>query len=107
MVFEAVGVPGIVNDVMRRAPMGARLVVAGVCMEADPILPLFGIAKEINVLFVNAYNAEEFAESLRAIADGEIDIAPLVTGEVGLDGVGAAFDDLANPDTHCKILVTP
>ncbi len=107
VVFEAVGVPGIVNDVMRRAPMGTRLVVAGVCMEADPILPLFGIAKEINVQFVNAYDAEEFAESLRLLADGEIDVGPLITGEVGLDGVGAAFDDLANPDTHCKILVTP
>jgi threonine dehydrogenase-like Zn-dependent dehydrogenase len=107
VVFEAVGVPGIINDVMRRAPMGTRLVVAGVCTEADPILPLLGIAKEINVQFVNAYNADEFAESLRAIADGEIDVAPLVTGEVGLDGFGAAFDDLASPDTHCKILVTP
>jgi threonine dehydrogenase-like Zn-dependent dehydrogenase len=107
VVFEAVGVPGIVNDVMRRAPMGARLVVAGVCMEADPILPLFGIAKEINVQFVNAYDAQEFAQSLGAIAEGDIDVAPLITGEVGLDGVGAAFDDLASPDTHCKILVTP
>jgi hypothetical protein len=26
---------------------------------------------------------------------------------VGLDGVGAAFDDLADPERHCKILVTP
>ncbi len=107
VVFEAVGVPGIVTDVLRRAPMGTRLVIAGVCMEADPILPLFGIAKEINMQFVNAYDAQEFAQSLRAIADGEIDVAPLITGEVGLDGVGAAFDDLASPDTHCKILVTP
>ncbi|MGZ6777615.1 MAG: zinc-binding dehydrogenase, partial [Mycobacterium sp.] len=82
-------------------------IIAGVCMEADPILPLFGIAKEINVQFVNAYDAQEFAESLRAIAEGEIDVAPLVTGEVGLDGVDAAFDDLASPATHCKILVTP
>ena len=56
VVFEAVGVPGIVNDVMRRAPMGTRLVVAGVCMEPDTVLPLFGIAKEINVQFVNAYD---------------------------------------------------
>lgn len=107
VVFEAVGVPGIVNDVMRRAPMGTRLVVAGVCVESDPIRPLFGIAKEINVQFVNAYDAQEFADSLRAIAEGEIDVAPLVTGEVGLADVGAAFDDLVNPDRHCKILVTP
>ena len=107
VVFEAVGVPGIINDVMRRAPMGTRVIVAGVCMEDDTVLPLFGIAKEISLQFVNAYDVAEFAESLRAIADGEIDVAPLITGEVGLDGVGAAFDDLVRPDEHCKILVTP
>jgi threonine dehydrogenase-like Zn-dependent dehydrogenase len=107
VVFEAVGVPGIINDVMRRAPMGTRVIVAGVCVEVDTVLPLFGIAKEISVQFVNAYDAAEFAESLRSIADGDIDVAPLITGEVGLDGVGAAFDDLTNPDAHCKILVTP
>jgi len=107
VVFEAVGVPGIINDVMRRAPMGTRVIVAGVCMEDDTVLPLFGIAKEISLQFVNAYDVAEFAESLRAIAEGEIDVAPLITGEVGLDGVGAAFDDLASPDEHCKILVTP
>jgi threonine dehydrogenase-like Zn-dependent dehydrogenase len=107
LVFEAVGIPGIINDVMRRAPMGARVVVAGVCMEPDTVLPLFGIAKEISVQFVNAYDLTEFAESLRTIAEGEIDVAPLITGEVGLDGVGAAFDELAEPDAHCKVLVTP
>ncbi|BBY45425.1 zinc-binding dehydrogenase [Mycolicibacterium celeriflavum] len=107
VIFEAVGVPGIINDVMRRAPLGSRLVVAGVCMQPDTVLPLFGIAKEINVQFVNAYDHNEFAESLRAIADGDIDVSPLITGEVGLDGVDAAFDELAHPDTHCKIMVTP
>ena len=70
-------------------------------------MPFFAIAKEINVQFVFAYDPAEFAESLRAIAEGEIDVGPLITGEVGLDGVGAAFDELAEPDTQCKILVTP
>lgn len=107
VVFEAVGVPGIINDAMRRAPLGSRLVVAGVCMQPDTVMPLFGIAKEINVQFVNSYDHHEFAESLRAIADGLIDVAPLITAEVGLDGVAAAFDELADPDAHCKIVVTP
>ncbi len=107
VVFEAVGVPGIINDVLRRAPAGARLVVAGVCMQPDTVLPFFGTAKEISVQFVFAYDPTEFADSLRAIADGEIDVAPVITGEVGLDQVGKAFDDLADPDEHCKILVTP
>jgi threonine dehydrogenase-like Zn-dependent dehydrogenase len=57
--------------------------------------------------FVLAYDPTEFADCLRAIAEGDIDVAPMITGEVGLDGVGDAFDDLAHPDVHCKILVTP
>jgi hypothetical protein len=107
VVFEAVGVPGIIDDILRRARRGARLIVAGVCMEPDAVHPFFGTAKEISIQFVLAYTPEEFAESLRALADGEIDVAPMITGEVGLDGVGAAFDDLADPERHCKILVTP
>ncbi|OBJ88395.1 zinc-binding dehydrogenase [Mycobacterium asiaticum] len=107
VVFEAVGVPGIIDDVMRRARNGSRLVVAGVCMEPDPIHPFFGTAKEINLQFVNAYTPEEFGDALRAIAEGDIDVGPLITGEVGLDQVGTAFDDLADPERHCKILVTP
>jgi hypothetical protein len=69
--------------------------------------PFFAIAKEISVQFVIAYDHAEFADSLRAIASGEIDVAPMITGQVGLDQVGAAFDELADPDQHCKIIVTP
>jgi threonine dehydrogenase-like Zn-dependent dehydrogenase len=107
VVFEAVGVPGIIDDVLLRARLGTRLVIAGVCMEPDTVHPFFAIAKEINVQFSLAYGPEEFAGSLRALAEGDIDVTPLITGEVGLDAVGAAFDDLADPKRHCKILVTP
>ena len=107
VVFEAVGVPGIIDDVLLRARPGTRLVVAGVCMQPDTVHPFFAIAKEINVQFVLAYTPDEFADSLRALAEGENDVTPVITGEVGLDGVGQAFDDLADPERHCKILVTP
>jgi threonine dehydrogenase-like Zn-dependent dehydrogenase len=107
VVFEAVGVPGIIDDILCRAPVGARVVVAGVCMQADTFHPYFAIAKQINVQFVLAYDPAEFTDCLRAIADGDIDVAPMITGEVDLTGVGTAFEDLAHPDAHCKILVTP
>jgi 2-desacetyl-2-hydroxyethyl bacteriochlorophyllide A dehydrogenase len=107
VVFEAVGVPGIIDDILRRAPVGARVVVAGVCMQADTVHPYFAIAKQISVQFVLAYDPAEFTDCLRAIAEGDIEVAPMITGDVGLDDVGAAFDDLAHPDAHCKIVVTP
>ena len=31
----------------------------------------------------------------------------MITGTVGLDGVAGAFDALAKPDQHAKILITP
>jgi hypothetical protein len=107
VVFEAVGIPGIIDDVLRRARHGTRLVVVGVCMQPDTVHPFFAIAKEINVQFVLAYDPIEFADSLRAIAEGDIDVSPMITGDVGLEEVGKAFDDLADPERHCKILVAP
>ncbi|MFT4562051.1 MAG: threonine dehydrogenase-like Zn-dependent dehydrogenase [Gammaproteobacteria bacterium] len=107
VIFECVGVPGMINLIMEQAPKGARIVVVGVCMERDHIEPIFGINKEINIQFVLAYSGQEFAQSLHAIADGIIDAAPLVTGKIGVDGVAKAFEDLASPDLHAKILVEP
>jgi len=76
-------------------------------MQADTMHPFFGIAKEISVQFVLAYDPQEFGDSLRAIAEGDIDVTPMITGSVGLEDVGSAFDDLADPERHCKIVVTP
>lgn len=107
VVFEAIGVPGIINDIMKNAPGGARVVVVGVCMENDTINPFFGISKELNIQFALGYDPMEFAGSLTSIAEGEIDVAPMVTAEVGLDKVAWAFDALGNPEEHCKIIIRP
>jgi len=107
VVFEAIGVPGIIDGALRSAPHGSRIVVVGVCMQPDRINPFFGISKELKIQFVLGYDPMEFATTLRSIAEGDIDVAPLITGQVDLDGVPGAFDALANPDEHCKILVTP
>jgi threonine dehydrogenase-like Zn-dependent dehydrogenase len=76
-------------------------------MQTDRIEPFFGIVKQLNVQFVLAYTAQEFAESLHHIAEGNIDVAPLVTGTVGLAGVSDAFAALANPEQHAKVIVDP
>jgi 2-desacetyl-2-hydroxyethyl bacteriochlorophyllide A dehydrogenase len=107
VVFECVGVPGVIDQIMTAAPRGARVVIVGVCMEPDTIHPLRGISKELSLQFVLGYDAEEFAATLRHIADGVIPTAPLITGTVGVDGVAAAFDELASPERHAKILVEP
>jgi threonine dehydrogenase-like Zn-dependent dehydrogenase len=107
VVFECVGVPGVLDELMAASPRGTRIVVVGVCMEPDTIHPMLGISKELNLQFVLAYTPEEFATTLRHLSEGEISASPLLTGEVGLDGVAQAFTDLASPERHAKILVRP
>jgi threonine dehydrogenase-like Zn-dependent dehydrogenase len=107
VVFECVGVPGVLDQLMAPAPRGTRIVVVGVCMEADTIHPMLGISKELNLQFVLGYTPEEFAATLGHIATGAIPTAPLITGHVGLEGVAQAFADLASPERHAKVLVHP
>jgi threonine dehydrogenase-like Zn-dependent dehydrogenase len=107
VIFECVGVPGLLHQIMREAPRETRIVVAGVCMEDDRIRPMLGINKEISLQFVLGYTPLEFAETLGHIAEGRIAVEPLVTGRVGVEGVPGAFRDLAHPEQHAKILVEP
>ena len=106
-IFECVGVPGLLQQVFEKAPRDARVIVAGVCMEPDTIEPMFAIFKELNLQFVLGYTPEEFARSLGLLADGKVDAAALITSKVGLEGVKGAFEALANPEKHTKILVEP
>jgi len=107
VVFECVGVPGVLDQIMAAAPRGSRVVVVGVCMEPDTIYPMLGVSKELNLQFVLGYTPDEFAATLRHIAEGAIAVAPLVTGKVGVEGVAGAFEALASPALHAKILVEP
>ncbi len=107
VIFECVGVPGVIQQIIEGAPAAARIVVVGVCMETDHLEPFFGISKQLNLQFVLGYTADEFAQSLHHIAEGKVDVAPLITGVVGLDGVSDAFAELASPEKHAKVLVDP
>ena len=107
VVFECVGVPGVLDQIMAPAPRGTRIVVVGVCMEPDTIYPMLGISKELCLQFVLGYTPGEFAATLDHIAAGRIETTPLITGRVGVEGVAGAFAALASPGRHAKILVEP
>jgi threonine dehydrogenase-like Zn-dependent dehydrogenase len=107
VIFECVGVPGIIEQIITAVPLSSRVVVAGVCMDADRFRPAMAINKEIDLRFVVGYGPLEFRDTLHLLADGKVDASPLVTGTVGLDGVDAAFTALGNPETHAKILIDP
>lgn len=107
VVFECVGVPGMIDSIIRDSPLRSLVVVVGVCMEPDTIRPALAINKEIDLRFVFGYNPDEFAEILHFIHKGTIDPSVLVTGTVGPDGMASAFDGLGKAEKHAKVLFDP
>lgn len=107
VIFECVGIPGVIDGIIAGAPLFSRVVVVGVCMGTDAIRPAMAINKETDLRFVFGYTPMEFRDTLHMIAEGEVDVTPLITGTVGLGGVAAAFDALGDPARHAKILIDP
>ena len=107
VIFECVGVPGVIENIVDGAPLFSRVVVVGVCVGPDRFQPAMAINKEIDLRFVIGYTPLEFRDTLHMLAEGKVDPRPLITGQVGLGGVDAAFTALADPETHAKILIDP
>ncbi len=107
VIFECVGVPGVISSIVDEAPLLSRVVVVGVCVGTDEFKPAMAINKELDLRFVLGYTPLEFRDTLQMLAEGKIDPRPMITGTVGLEGVDAAFTALADPEGHAKILIDP
>jgi threonine dehydrogenase-like Zn-dependent dehydrogenase len=107
VVFECVGVPGMLQGIIEAIPRHGLIMVVGVCMVPDQISPAIATDREVALEFVMGYTPRELAESMARIAMEQVDVRPLVTRTVGPEGVADAFSELAAPDAHAKILVHP
>ncbi len=107
VVFEAVGAPGVIQESIDRACFRGRVVVAGACFAEDTIQPLHATLKEVSVLFVGAYEKDDFQYTVDMMEQERIDPRPIVTDRIGLDEVPEAFEALVKPDSQCKVVVYP
>ena len=105
VIFECVGIPGMLMNVMNEAPRGSRIVVAGVCQQPDTIMPLMGIMKELELQFVLGYRPADFDYVIAMIAQDRVDVGHMVTDIVTLDALPAAFEALRKPSHQCKVML--
>jgi threonine dehydrogenase-like Zn-dependent dehydrogenase len=107
VIFEAVGVPGMLQSLVADAPPRSRIVGVGVCMQSDTIEPFMAVVKEIEFRFSFGYSPAEFAATLERLGAGIPGADLLVTSSVDLAGTPGAFETLHTPGEHGKILVHP
>lgn len=107
LVIECVGVPGLLQHCIDVVDVDGRVIVAGVCMAPDQIVPVAAVMKEIDVRFCYYYEAKDYRHTIAMIDRERVDPLPMVTGEVSLDELPERFDALKSPSTDCKVIVRP
>ncbi|MBY4675026.1 2,3-butanediol dehydrogenase [Marinobacterium sp. CAU 1594] len=106
--FECIGhksTAQLALDLIRKA---GRCVMVGIFEEPSEFNFFDIVATEKQVIGALAYNGE-FADVIAFIADGRLDVTPLITGRIELDDIlERGFEELVNnKDQNVKIIVRP
>lgn len=107
VIFECVGVPGMIQSCINLARPFGRIVVVGVCMEEDKFVPISFTFKAATVRFVLGYVDRHFRIVLDMLRSGRIDPRPMITSEVTLSELPTVFETLRKPRDQVKVLIRP
>ncbi|HET8710859.1 MAG TPA: alcohol dehydrogenase catalytic domain-containing protein [Spongiibacteraceae bacterium] len=108
IVYECVGVPGLLNEMMRAVGFGAKIVMGGFCIDPEEIFVPCGQMKRLKIHFACGEEQQDLDLALRAIADGRIDVTPWLSGpRIGLSGVADALEKMKSPTAPVRTVVDP
>ncbi|MDE2596166.1 MAG: zinc-binding dehydrogenase [Sphingomonadales bacterium] len=107
LVYECVGLPGMLQEIVGAVGYRCRIVMGGYCMEADSLYNFAAQNKELTVHFAGGEKPEDMDLALRAIADGRIDVRPWLGARIGLGGVGQAIAEMTSAAAPIRTVVDP
>lgn len=104
LVFDCVAITPTVRHAVAMASKGGTVVIVGVPV-GDVAIPLAVVQDhQIRIQGSATYLPEDYAESIRLLADGAVDVDAVVTAEVPLTRAAEAYA-LSSGGEHVKVLV--
>jgi 2-desacetyl-2-hydroxyethyl bacteriochlorophyllide A dehydrogenase len=107
VVYECVGLPGLLQQIIESVGFGARVVMGGYCMAPEQVYVFAAQNKRLTIHFAGGEEQQDMELALRSIADGSIDIAPWVGQRIGLSGVSAALDAMSSGTAPVRTVIDP
>jgi (R,R)-butanediol dehydrogenase/meso-butanediol dehydrogenase/diacetyl reductase len=107
VIFECVGVPGVLRQCIDLASIRGRIVVVGVCRHDDVLLPRVAIRKELLMQFVLGYTDQDFCLALDLLRSPGFAAREMITSCVSFAELPAVFESLRMPNPHGKVLLQP
>ncbi|WP_327399206.1 alcohol dehydrogenase catalytic domain-containing protein [Streptomyces sp. NBC_01288] len=108
LVYECVGVKGLLNEIINSVGYNTKIVMGGYSMEAEEIYIFTAQNKHLKVYFASGETPDDMALALKSIADGTTDVRPwLSPGRIGLSGLKRALEDSTHPSAPIRTIVDP
>jgi (R,R)-butanediol dehydrogenase / meso-butanediol dehydrogenase / diacetyl reductase len=106
LVMECTGAPGQLAQGLMRAGVNGRIGVVGICLAPEPILPIIGFHKELDVRFAMYYDHADFLDTITALGDGSLNLTSLVTETIPLAALPKRFEELLAAPEAGKVVVS-
>jgi threonine dehydrogenase-like Zn-dependent dehydrogenase len=107
LVYECVGLPGLLAHIISAVAFEARIVMGGYCMEAEQFYVFAAQNKRLTVHFAAGEEQQDMDLALRSIAAGSIDVRPWLSERIGLGSVAAAVANMSGPLAPIRNVVDP
>lgn len=107
LVYECVGLPGLLPQIIGAVAFEARIVMGGYCMEAEQFYVFAAQNKRLTIHFAAGEEQQDMDLALRSIADGKIDIRPWLSERIGLNDVAQAVAQMSGPLAPIRSVVDP
>lgn len=107
VIYECVGLPGMLQRIVEAAPFDGRIVMGGYCMEEEHMFVFAAQNKRLNIQFAGGEEPQDMELAMRSIADGSIDVRPWLGERTGLGGVAQAIAGMSSPHAPVRTVVDP
>jgi len=106
-VFEFVGLPGVLDGIVRECPPNTHILTGGGAPDGDHISSAVAKKKGVSMLFGGGPTLADFGRVVDALVAGELDPGPIIGTAVDLDGVPDAFDLARRAEGPARIMIHP
>ena len=107
VAFECVGIPGVLDSIIKGCERGTRVFSVGGPPEGELLHTLTAKRKGLSVQFGGGPSMAHWDEAFEAVCSGGLDVGPMLGRTVGLDEVPAALDAARDAAGPTRIVVVP
>jgi 2-desacetyl-2-hydroxyethyl bacteriochlorophyllide A dehydrogenase len=107
LVYECVGKPGLLMQIMHSVGFGARIVVGGFCLEPEQLYVPSGQMRRLKIYFAAGEEQQDLDLALRSIVSGKVNISSWVGARIGLTGVESSLQQMSSATAPVRTVVDP